>query len=102
MGDNGRGFLGSVGQIFGGCTPSFGGKTYQNYYASVNSWANLGYNVFDVTSSFNPGVYTPDTCFELLSIGSNRWKAIHNTGIAVGGDGIIVTDKAPGVHSSNE
>lgn len=96
-GDNGRGFLGSAGQLFGGYTPSIGDVSYRNYYASVYAWANLGYNVFDVTSTFNPGVYTPDTCFELLSIESTRWKVVHNTGVTVGGHGIRVTDIPIGV-----
>ena len=43
------------------------------------------------------GVYTPDTCFELLSIESTRWKVIHNTGVTVGGHGIRVTDIPIGV-----
>lgn len=38
------------------------------------------------------GGYTPDTCFELLSIESTRWTVIHNTGVTVRGHGIRVTD----------
>ena len=83
-------------------TPSTGRVTYRLSYAAVYDRANLGSNVFDITPTFNPGVYTPDTCGELTSIGTNRWKAIHITGRVVGGDGISVTDSSPGVHSGNE
>ena len=102
MADYGGSILGSAGQIFGGYTPSIGNVTYRNYYASVYAYGNTGYNVFDITPTFNPGVYTPDTCLELSSIGSNRWKTIHIAGRVVGGDGISVMDSSPGVHSSNE
>ena len=98
--DYGGLILGSYGQIFGGYTPSIGDVSYRNYYASVYAYGNIGYNVFDVTHTFNPGVYTPDTCDELESIGSNRWKTIHITGRVVAGDGISVMDTSPGVHSS--
>lgn len=43
------------------------------------------------------GVHTPDTCFDLLSIESTRWKVIHNTDVTVGGHGIRVTDIPLGV-----
>lgn len=95
--DYGHSIYSAAGQIFGVYTPSIGDISYRNYYASVYAWANLGYNVFDVTSAFNPGVHTPDTCFELLSIESTRWKVVHNTGVTVGGHGIRVTDIPLGV-----
>lgn len=73
-------------------TPSTGNITHRNYYASVYAYGNIGFNVFDVTPTFNPGVYTPDTCFEILSIESTKWKVIHNNGATVRGHGIRVTD----------
>lgn len=43
------------------------------------------------------GAHTPDTCFDILSIESTKWKVIHNTGVTVGGHGIRVTDIPIGV-----
>ena len=104
MAEYGDLILGSAGQLFGGYTPSIGNVTYRNYYASVYAYGNTGYNVFDITPTFNPGVYTPDTCFDILSIESTKWKVIYNTGVTVGGHGIRVTDipSGAGVDSSNE
>lgn len=87
----------SMNYQIGGYTPSIGNVTYRNYYASVYAYGNTGYNVFDVTPTFNPGVHTPDTCFELLSIESTRWKVVHDSGVTVGGHGIRVTDIPLGV-----
>lgn len=53
--------------------------------------ADYGHSIYSAAGQIF-GVYTPDTCFELLSIESTRWTVIHNTGVTVRGHGIRVTD----------